>query len=122
MRLRSLRLYCFALVAASFLALPHALLAHAILMRSNPEAHAAISGASLSIELHYNSRVDGARSKLTLTGPDGKDADLGRVSQPAADTLVSSASHLTPGEYQLHWIALAADGHISRGEIPFTVK
>jgi len=122
MHLRSVRLSGVAILAVLFLALPQAALAHAILMRSNPAPHAVVSGDVLSIELHYNSRVDGARSKLILTGPDGKDADLGKVSQPAADTLVSTATHLTPGEYQLHWIALAADGHISRGAIPFTVK
>ncbi len=119
---RYFRLVCLVTFAALLLALPQDLLAHAILMHSSPAAHAVVNGDALSIDLHYNSRVDGARSKLILTGPDGKEVALGKILQPAPDTMASSAAHLTPGEYQLHWIALAADGHISRGEIPFTVK
>jgi methionine-rich copper-binding protein CopC len=28
---------------------------------------------------------------------------------------------LAPGDYRLRWQVLAYDGHITRGEIPFTV-
>ena len=101
---------------------PAMLWAHAILVRSNPAPHATVTGDSLAIELHYNSRVDGARSKLTLDGPDGHEVALGKVSQPAPDALVCGVTHLAPGRYDLHWIVLASDGHISRGEIPFMVK
>ena len=27
-----------------------------------------------------------------------------------------------PGDYVLHWQVLATDGHITRGDVPFTVK
>jgi methionine-rich copper-binding protein CopC len=42
-------------------------------------------------------------------------------SQGAPDTLSAKANDLKAGEYQLRWQVLAADGHITRGGIPFTV-
>jgi len=110
------------IVLAVCVAVPPAALAHAILVRSNPAAHATVKGDSLAIELKYNSRVDGARSKLTLDGPDGKEVALPKPTQPAPDTIDCLATRLAAGGYVLHWVVLASDGHISRGEIPFTVR
>jgi copper resistance protein C len=118
-RLRRLAMVVTVLVGV---VLPRALYAHAILVRSTPAAHAVVSGSALAIELHFNSRIDGGRSKLVLNAPDGKEVSLGRLGQPAPDTLISAAPHLVSGAYALHWIVLASDGHISRGEILFMVK
>jgi len=38
-----------------------------------------------------------------------------------ADHLVGEADALAPGDYVLHWQVLAVDGHITRGDIPFSV-
>ena len=35
---------------------------------------------------------------------------------------IATAKSLKPGAYSIRWQVLAPDGHISRGEIPFTVK
>jgi len=43
------------------------------------------------------------------------------VSGPA-DTLSARGQGFAPGEYRLKWQVLSADGHITRGEHPFTVK
>jgi copper resistance protein C len=115
------------LTAVAVLALvsPRALWAHAILMHSTPAVNGTASPAGFAIELHYNSRVDGSRSRLTLTTKSdvsGKTFPLDKLTQTAPATLSSASGALAPGEYMLHWIVLASDGHISRGEIPFTVK
>jgi methionine-rich copper-binding protein CopC len=34
---------------------------------------------------------------------------------------LSTAADLAPGQYTLRWQALALDGHITRGDLPFTV-
>ena len=39
----------------------------------------------------------------------------------AADVLAASAT-LTPGAYVMRWQVLAVDGHITRGDVPFTVQ
>jgi methionine-rich copper-binding protein CopC len=96
--------------------------AHAILMESTPKANSAVKGPDLAILLRFNVRVDGGRSRLHLMAADGSTATLGAVQQPSPDSLQSSASGLKPGAYRLRWQVLAADGHISRGEVPFTVN
>ncbi len=65
--------------------------AHAILMESMPAADGAVTGPRVALTLRYNSRIDRKRSRLTLTAPDKG------------------------------WQVLAIDGHITRGDIPFTV-
>jgi methionine-rich copper-binding protein CopC len=96
--------------------------AHAILMGASPAAHQVVSGKTVPIKLRFNSRIDGKRSKVTLLGPDGREWPLTVESQPAPDTLAAKAEGLTPGAYVLRWQVLAADGHITRGEVPFQAQ
>ena len=35
--------------------------------------------------------------------------------------LLTGRAELVPGSYVLHWQVLAVDGHITRGDVPFTV-
>ncbi len=96
--------------------------AHAILMDSKPKANSTVTGPDLPIWLRFNVRVDGSRSRLHLIAPDGSAVALAAPKQPTPDTLESHASGLKPGGSKLEWQALASDGHISRGEVDFTVK
>ena len=41
--------------------------------------------------------------------------------QPSPDSLWTTIPELDPGNYRLHWQVLAGDGHITQGDIPFTV-
>ena len=94
---------------------------HAILQKATPSINQDISGANTPVELHFNSRIDAKRSKLTLIGPDGHEHPLAITEQASPDTLSSQATGLTPGAYVLEWQVLAQDGHITRGQIPFKV-
>jgi homogentisate 1,2-dioxygenase len=38
------------------------------------------------------------------------------------DALIAKASGFAPGRYKIRWQVLAIDGHITRGDIPFTVQ
>ena len=95
--------------------------AHAVLKDSSPAANGTVEGPDVPIRLHYNVRVDAARSKLELLNPDQSTTSLAIGKQPAADTLTSEAKRLKPGAYKIRWQVLAPDGHITRGEVPFTV-
>jgi len=66
--------------------------------------------------------VDAARSRLELLMPDASTIPLPAGKQPSPDTLASKLSGLKSESYTIRWQVLAPDGHISRGEIPFTVK
>jgi methionine-rich copper-binding protein CopC len=95
--------------------------AHAILKESVPAAHAVVSGGNVSVRLKFNSRVDAAHSRLTLAGALGTQ-NLAIDTKADPDLLVGQAKDVKAGEYRLQWQVLAVDGHITRGEVPFTVR
>jgi len=61
------------------------------------------------------------RSRLTLYLPDGGNRPLSQAPDAAPDVIDAKAVGLAPGAYRLRWQVLAIDGHITRGDIPFTV-
>ena len=95
--------------------------AHAILMESKPALHSSVKGPGVSVWLRFNVRIDGSRSRLRLVAPDGSQQTLSLAKQAQPDVLESQAAGLKPGAYKLQWQVLASDGHISRGEVAFTV-
>ena len=96
--------------------------AHAVLKSSSPAAGSVVAGPDVPVTLTFNIRVDAARSRLELLMPDASTIPLPASKQPSPDTLASKLSGLKSGAYTIRWQVLAPDGHISRGEIPFTVK
>ena len=96
---------------------------HAILVKSFPQANEIVSGPVVPVALTFNSRVDQARSTLTLENPDHSTSKVPiDVDRSSPEKLLSKLSLSTPGLYKLRWQVLAVDGHITRGEIPFQVK
>jgi copper resistance protein C len=96
--------------------------AHAVLMESQPSLHSSVKGPEVAIWLRFNVRVDGSRSRLQLVAPDGSQQTLPLAKQSSPDILQSQVSGLKPGAYKLLWNVLASDGHMSKGEVPFTVN
>ena len=95
--------------------------AHAILVKSAPASGGAIDDGTVEVDLHYNSRIDRARSRLTLIRADRSTEVLKILDTGGADELSARAT-LLPGTYILRWQVLAVDGHITRGDVPFTVR
>jgi methionine-rich copper-binding protein CopC len=95
---------------------------HAILKSSSPANGGSVTGPEAQVTLTFNVRVDAARSKLQLLMPDASTVDLPVIKPPSPDMMVSKLTGLKPGAYAIRWQVLAPDGHISRGEIPFTVR
>ncbi len=100
--------------------LPRLALAHAILTASTPASGGTIASGHQSLDFQYNSKIDHRRSRLTLTGPDGKPVVL-PISDASLVNALDATVDLTPGAYTVRWQALALDGHITRGDVPFTV-
>ena len=96
-------------------------LAHAILMQSSPAAESSVPAGTVDMSFRYNSRIDRARSRLTITSPDHRQSVLKILPSTSPDLLQSSAQLSTPGAYVVRWQVLAIDGHITRGDVPFTV-
>ena len=94
--------------------------AHAILLESTPAIGGTVPSGMTMFTLRYNSRIDRHRSRLTLTLPDRSTKILPiEMDEGGEDSLISHAE-LPSGQYSLRWQVLAVDGHITRGDIPFT--
>lgn len=106
---------------AAVIAWPGAGWAHAIIIKSDPDAGSRVRGPMLDFRLQYNSRIDAARSRLELSLPDGSARPLSIQAGDSLDSLAAHADGLAPGHYRLHWQVLSVDGHITRGDIPFDV-
>jgi hypothetical protein len=103
-------------------AAPRRALAHAVLVSSTPQRNAAVIGPDITINLKYNSRVDGGRSALSLLKPDGTVERISGLTQPLPDVVSASSHGLAKGAYVLRWQVLSSDGHITRGEVPFRIN
>ena len=107
-------------LAACMCCAPSAGQAHAILLESQPSASRSVAAGHVDIRLRFNSRIDAGRSRLTLTRPDHTQAVLPAQADGAGNVLTAAAD-IAPGAYSLRWQVLAIDGHITRGDVPFTV-
>jgi copper resistance protein C len=93
--------------------------AHAILVESDPAHRAQVPAGERTLVVRFNARIDRARSRLTLIGPDQTPTVLALL--PGPDDVLSATAVLAPGAHMLRWQVLAVDGHITRGDVPFTV-
>lgn len=93
--------------------------AHAILMDGYPLPNSTMPEGAATIRLRFNSRIDIARSRLTLITPDGAEQRLQPRPGPTPD-IMEADTQIAAGIGQLHWQVLAIDGHITRGVVPFT--
>jgi methionine-rich copper-binding protein CopC len=114
-----LKALTLAALLALGLLLPQAAQAHAVLVESSPAPKSEVAGSRIEVNLHYNSRVDAKRSRLALKGPAGLKVLEVRQGKTEAD-LAAEITALPAGRYVLHWDVLSVDGHVSRGQIPFT--
>ena len=116
------RCLLLAVIFSAIAFMPKAALAHAVLLASTPSAHASVKGPEITVHLKFNSRIDGAHSRLYLVDTSGKVQTLTLTPQDSPDTLAAQSVKVSAGKYTIRWQALASDGHITRGEIPFVVQ
>ncbi len=113
--------FCFRFLAVlSAISVPSFAWAHAILEDSTPSAGGSVHAGSIDVRLRYNSRIDRGRSRLTLTRPDHTQTPV-PISPDGPPDIMTTHLDLQPGAYVLRWQVLAIDGHITRGDVPFTV-
>jgi methionine-rich copper-binding protein CopC len=96
--------------------------AHAVVIDSTPSVGAVLPPGNADITLRFNSRIDHQRSRLTLIPVQGQPQGVPLTPDSAPDLVLAKLSNLSPGQYRLRWQVLAIDGHLTRGEIPFSVK
>ena len=102
------------LLALGIALLAGAVQAHAVLTSFKVEGH--------DVVLHFNGRVDAARSRLSLLTAEG--ANPQKIECEAGEDQATLKGHLgdaAPGNYILRWEVLSVDGHISRADQPLTL-
>jgi methionine-rich copper-binding protein CopC len=95
--------------------------AHAIIVSASPTANEHVAPGKLSVRIEFNARIDKVRSRLQVTAPAGDKTDVPIDQSGAPNVIAGATGDLAPGAYVLRWQVLAIDGHITRGDIPFTV-
>ncbi len=100
-------------------------LAHAILVRSVPEANAVLKKSPTTIELWFSEPLEADFSSVRLlTGSDEEILPQSTTIDPNDPTHLTAVlgSQLSPGIYTVVWKTLSrADGHDFFGNYPFTV-
>ncbi|WP_192554176.1 copper resistance CopC family protein [Dyella acidiphila] len=96
--------------------------AHAILTDSTPKPNGTLAAGHVAMVFKYNSKIDQHRSRITLVKADKSESVLTIVTDGSKPNELDTSADLAPGSYTIRWQALALDGHITRGDVPFTVK
>ena len=96
--------------------------AHAIVVAAQPAVNSTVAPGELEIKLEFNSRVDTKRSRLILQRPDGTEMAVVLAPDGLSGVLAGHALVTEEGRWTLRWQALSLDGHITRGEVSFSVR
>lgn len=119
MRIRSL----VAMGAAALMAASSPAFAHTHLVRSTPDANAAVA-APKTITLTFNEKLTPAFSKfeISMVGHDMKVPVTTQFSDDGKTMTGTPQGRFMKGSYTIKWVAAGADGHRMEGEIPFKVR
>lgn len=109
------------ILAVALAIAPEIARAHAIVVSALPAMNATVAPGHVEIRLDFNGRIDQYRSRLRLRRPDGTPAEVAFVPNAAPNVLAGRAEATMPGDWKLDWQVLSLDGHITRGEVIFSV-
>jgi methionine-rich copper-binding protein CopC len=113
---------CIAAAAAIVAFAPRIAWAHAIVVSAQPAMNAMVPPGPLEVRLDFNSRIDVRRSELMLVGPDATERSVGVTKDTPPGVLAAHAQVDAAGPWVLRWQVLSLDGHITRGEVRFSVR
>ena len=123
MRPRPRSLVWCATAMAALAAFPHIAASAPLHVReSTPAAEAVMQGRHAEYVIRFDGEVDHAASRLEITRSGQLVQTLTPRMGSAVDVLFASGEVPAPGRYILHWQAVAADGEVSSGDIPFSVS
>ncbi len=119
----TLRRSVTSVVAALLLVLAFAApaLAHAELKSSDPEDKAVLAAPPSAVTLTFTEGLDQAKSSFKLNGPSGT-VGTGKPTRQGGKVMTLEGLTLAPGAYSIQWTAGAADGHVERGKLSFSVS
>lgn len=96
--------------------------AHALVVESQPPARGQVAAGAVVVDLKFNSRLDRKRARLRVIDAQGAASDLVIRDDGSAEHLRATTGTLSAGDYRIEWYVLSPDGHVTRGNVPFTVQ
>jgi copper transport protein len=111
------------IAAAAALALPAAASAHAVLLRTVPQASVVLSKAPGELQMTFSEAVEPRFAIVSVTDAAAHQQTAGPPSRSPSnpDTLVVPLKHVPEGWYLVYWRAISVDGHPVRGAFTFAV-
>jgi copper transport protein len=109
--------------AAAALTLPAAAWAHAVLVRTSPQASVVVNRPPPVVLLKYSEAVEPRFAVVSVTDAAGNQQRAGPPRRSATDptTLVVPLERLAQGWYLVYWRVISVDGHPVRGAFTFAV-
>ncbi|MEO3988305.1 CopC domain-containing protein YobA [Pseudocitrobacter cyperus] len=99
--------------------------AHAHLQQQTPAADSEITATPQSLTLNFSEGVESRFSAITVTDPEGKTVDTGKVVRSEtnkAELSIPFNQPLSAGVYTVKWHVVSVDGHKTQGHYQFRVK
>ena len=92
------------------------------LVYSEPAAAIAFKGAPSRIRLIFSESIDAAKTKVSITGPDGHAINLVPVRNPnSSGELTATVPPISPGPYHVAYTGVSAKGESITGDYAFTL-
>lgn len=115
---------CLLTFVISCLALPCPAMAHAILVKSQPEKDAVVTEAPEQVDVWFNDSVGSEHYALAVIDSNGNRVDNEDVDQSFFDRshLSTTVQSLSPGTYTVRYRVVSIDTHIVTGKFQFSVK
>lgn len=112
-----------ALVAGAMITSRGSLIAHAMLLSSEPKAGSVLTKSPERVRLVFSEAVDATVSGIRLVPSGGAPRDLAVSADPRdVSALVAPLAPLPPGGYRVVWRTVSADGHAVNGSFGFAVR
>ena len=113
-----------ALVVTALALAPVSVLAHSLLVRSQPAQRATVSRAPERIQMWFSERLEPAYASASVWNEAGKQVDGRDATVDARDPSLLSVStpNLEPGRYTVRYRVLSVDGHVVESSYGFTVR
>jgi hypothetical protein len=105
-------------------AVPHDVLAHALLSKSEPARRAVLSRPPAQVRLWFSERLEPAFSTASVLDADGKTVteQQARVATEDPKLLELPLPALGPGTYIVRYKVLSVDGHTVNGSFKFSIR
>ena len=112
----------FVVLACVTSLLPPIAWGHAVIVSARPAVGSAVALGDVEVRLEFNSRIDRQRSRVVVHRPDGSESLVALSADVPSNVLAGRIEAAIVGNWRLDWQVLSVDGHITRGEVVFSVR